>query len=60
MRKKFIHLAKVTKEYKEEERQKERKLATKLVRESSARGVKPEVGWSICIFSNFFTLNNII
>lgn len=61
MRKKFIHVAKVAKEYKEEERQKQLKLATKLARESSARVVKPEVGVvNLHFFSNFFTLNNII
>lgn len=61
MRKKFIHVAKVTKEYKEEERQKQLKLATKLARESSARVVKREVGVvNLHFFSNFFTLNNII
>lgn len=44
MRKKFIHVAKVAKEYKEEERQKQLKLARKLARELLAMGNNPEVG----------------
>ena len=43
-RKKFIHIMKMTKEYIEEERQKQLKLARKLARELSARWVNPEVG----------------
>ena len=41
----FIHVTKVTKEYMEEESQKQLKLARKLAWELSARrGVNPEVG----------------
>ena len=43
-RNKFIHVTKVTKEYMEEERQKQLKLARKLACQLSARGVNPEVG----------------
>lgn len=43
-RMKFIHVTKVTKEYMEEERQKQLKLARKLARELLAMGNNPEVG----------------